>query len=169
MADMGAGRGRGTREAYQRPGGDRGSEATFREAWNARRCAVPADGWYEWRMENGRKQPYFFRRRNEEPIFFAGLWTGSTFCLLTTAANGELTKIHDRRPLALRADEVAAWIKERPPSVERVVLSAVPAAEIAFHPVSSRVSSPRNDDPSLIVEEKATPQPVELDLFQNPS
>jgi hypothetical protein len=27
---------------------------------------------YEWRLEHGRKQPYYFHRRNDWPLFFAG-------------------------------------------------------------------------------------------------
>jgi putative SOS response-associated peptidase YedK len=139
----------------------------FRDAWKKRRCLVPADGWYEWRMEHGRKQPYFFRRRDDEPLFFAGLWTGDTFCLLTTAADGELAQIHNRRPLALPADAAKPWTEITPAAFEQIVIGVVPAAEIAFHPVSPRVSTPRNDGPELIVEENNTPMPQTGELFPN--
>jgi putative SOS response-associated peptidase YedK len=139
----------------------------FRDAWRKRRCLVPADGWYEWRLDHGRKQPYFFHRMDDDPVFFAGLWAGDTFCLLTTAADGELTKIHDSRPIALPTDDSRRWIEDVPPSIEQVVASVMPAGEIGFYPVGVQVSNPRNDGPSLIVEARATPPPIELDLFQN--
>ena len=116
----------------------------FRDAWRKRRCLVPADGWYEWRMEHGRKQPYFFHRRDDEPVFFAGLWSGDTFCLLTMSADGELAEIHNRRPLAICSDDAQPWTETMPESFEQVVRRAVPSTEISFHPVSPRVSSPRN-------------------------
>jgi putative SOS response-associated peptidase YedK len=145
------------------------SKPTFRDAWRINRCAVPADGWYEWRLENGKKQPYFFRRRDGEPVFFAGLWSGSTFCILTTAADDDLTQIHDRRPLALRTDDAKPWIESMPTSPHEWVAKRIPAGEIAFHPVSTRVSYAKNDGADLI-EEVKVPQgtPPELDLFSNP-
>ena len=142
------------------------SKPTFRDAWRSNRCAVPADGWYEWRLENGKKQPYFFRRRDGEPVFFAGLWSGGTFCILTTAADGDLTQIHDRRPLAIETDEAKRWIETIPKSPEDLVSRRVPPSEIAFHPVSTRVSYAKNDGADLIEEMKVAPgASPELDLF----
>ena len=46
---------------------------SFREAFKRRRCVIPADGFYEWRRLEGRKQPFFFRMRDERPFGFAGL------------------------------------------------------------------------------------------------
>ena len=148
------------------------SKPTFRDAWRMNRCAVPADGWYEWRLEHGKKQPYFFRRRDGEPIFFAGLWSGNTFCILTTAADGDLTQIHDRRPLAVGKDEAKRWIETVPKSPENLVSERVPPGEIAFHPVSTRVSYAKNDGADLIDEVKVISPPMppqELDLFSNPA
>jgi putative SOS response-associated peptidase YedK len=47
---------------------------TFRSAFKKRRCLIPADGFYEWKKtEDGKKQPYFIRMRDNEPFAFAGL------------------------------------------------------------------------------------------------
>ena len=48
----------------------------FKRAFERRRCIVPADGFYEWQAIEGQriKQPWFFRRRDGEPLAFAGLW-----------------------------------------------------------------------------------------------
>ena len=45
----------------------------FRTAFKKRRCLVPADGFYEWKRENG-KTPYYFGLKDESPFAFAGLW-----------------------------------------------------------------------------------------------
>src|SRR5712672_1125003 len=46
----------------------------FRNAMKRRRCLIPADGFYEWRQEGGRKRPYLVRPKDGGPIAFAGLW-----------------------------------------------------------------------------------------------
>jgi SOS response associated peptidase (SRAP) len=35
---------------------------------------IPAEGFYEWREEYGKKQPYFFARKDGRPVMFAGIW-----------------------------------------------------------------------------------------------
>lgn len=138
---------------------------TFREAWKSRRCVVPADGWFEWKAERGRKQPYYFHRRDNQPVFFAGLLSGDTFCLLTSEADGDLIQVHERRPLTLRYEEAAPWIESPPSSPEKVVSYVVPASDIAFHPVSPRVSSPRNDGADLILPVESATESAQRDLF----
>jgi len=32
----------------------------FKNSWQRRRCLIPADGFYEWKQEGTRKQPYRF-------------------------------------------------------------------------------------------------------------
>ncbi len=46
----------------------------FRKATRARRCAVPADGYYEWKGEGRGKQPYYVHPKDGRPIVFAGLY-----------------------------------------------------------------------------------------------
>jgi putative SOS response-associated peptidase YedK len=46
----------------------------FRHAMRKKRCLVPANGYYEWKAEGKKKQPYFFGPRDGKPIAFAGLW-----------------------------------------------------------------------------------------------
>jgi putative SOS response-associated peptidase YedK len=56
----------------------------FRKAFAARRCLLPADGFYEWyaieappepgRKGKPRKQPFFIRRFDGQPLFMAGLY-----------------------------------------------------------------------------------------------
>src|SRR5205085_5599186 len=40
------------------------SLAAFRDSFRARRCLVPADGFYEWQHVAGRAQPYHIRFRD---------------------------------------------------------------------------------------------------------
>ena len=50
---------------------------SFRAAITARRCAIAADGYYEWQAPasgRGRKQPYYVHPRNGSVIWFAGIY-----------------------------------------------------------------------------------------------
>src|SRR3954468_11699711 len=50
--------------------------SAYKRAFARRRCIIPADGFYEWQKvgDAKRKVPWFFRRRDGEPLAFAGLW-----------------------------------------------------------------------------------------------
>ena len=52
------------------------AKPAFRYAFRHRRCIVPADGFYEWSKPPGdsRKQPWYIRLSDGEPLAFAGLW-----------------------------------------------------------------------------------------------
>ena len=59
----------------QCPQRERAGEAGVPEGRPAsRRCAVPADGYYEWKGEGRSKQPYYVHPRDGRPIVFAGLY-----------------------------------------------------------------------------------------------
>src|SRR3954454_4519286 len=47
----------------------------FRDALAARRCLLPADGWYEWATRpDGTRQPYYLTPADGKVLAFAGLW-----------------------------------------------------------------------------------------------
>ncbi len=51
---------------------------SFRKAFERRRCLIPADGFFEWKKEDGRKTPYYIFSSSGKPMGFAGLW--ETWC-----------------------------------------------------------------------------------------
>jgi putative SOS response-associated peptidase YedK len=152
----------------------------FAQAYERRRCLVPADGWYEWLKQAGAtaggrgtrragaKQPYFMTRRDGQPIAFAGVWSvwGSgdsrllTCSVITVAAAGELALVHDRMPLALPPERWAGWLGDAGEPVDPATLLAVPPedflAGIELRPVGVAVGDVRNDGPDLI---RAVPAP----------
>src|SRR5262249_45431704 len=93
--------------------------AAFRYAMRRRRCLVPADGFYAWKDEGGRKRPYCVRPRQGGPIAFAGLWETwigpngeemETAIIITTAAKGELARLHERTPVIVPPDAFDLWL-----------------------------------------------------------
>lgn len=130
----------------------------FRHAWNAGRCLIPADGWYEWKETPNGKQPYFIHSSDGKPVLMAGLYETNqhekitTFTILTMDAGGELKKLHDREPLVLSAEAGREWIRRdlSPKDVTNVVNTLLRSSSFAWHAVSAKVNNPRNDTPDLI-------------------
>ena len=83
---------------------------TFEDAFKKRHCLIPVSGFYEWREENGQKQPYLFTRKNNDLIYFAGIWNRFlndqneiySFSILTTEPDHQYSKYHHRKPIILR-------------------------------------------------------------------
>ncbi len=130
----------------------------FRDAFRHRRCLVPADGWYEWkRTEHDGKQPYY--ATTGAPLAFAGLYTPMDenasrlgLAVVTEPARGSAKAIHPRMPVVLDASCWSAWLDPsltRRESIRRAT-ARVPSGQLQLWPVSARVNSPSNDDPSLI-------------------
>lgn len=136
----------------------------FRAALAARRCLLPADGWYEWqrRTDTSTKQPYFMTPRNGGLLALAGLyefWAPHgqradllvTCAVLTTTSVGPLTEIHDRMPLVLGRGDWAAWLD---PACERVPdLLGPPSAalidDLEIRPVGPAVGRVDNNGEQL--------------------
>ncbi len=137
----------------------------FRNAFRARRCLIPADGFYEWQAGDGGgsgpKQPYLITVRDERPFAFAGLWercrapdksTVESCTILTTEANDRLKGLHDRMPVILPRDLYGPWLDPHLDDAEALesMLVPYPSSEMSLRPVSRRVNNARNDDPDCI-------------------
>jgi putative SOS response-associated peptidase YedK len=155
---------------------------SFRAALAARRCLLPADGWYEWRRGSAAKQPFFITSATAPArggsLAMAGIWefwrspAGGeplvTAAVLTTDAVGPLADIHPRMPLLLAAEDWAAWLDpdgEPPPSLLRPPSEAL-VAGLELRPVSARVNNVRNEGPELVA--RAEPAEPELPLELSP-
>jgi len=134
----------------------------FRDAFARRRAIVPADGWFEWRAEQGGKRPYRFHHRDDELLGLAAIWTpagdvpsGRRLAILTEPARGIAGAVHPRMPVVLAPGCWDAWLdpalQER--TAIRSAVQALPAETLLAHPVSRRVGNPRHDDPALVEPE----------------
>ncbi|MEZ5322594.1 MAG: SOS response-associated peptidase [Microthrixaceae bacterium] len=135
----------------------------FRYSFEHRRCLVPATGFYEWRRSD--RQPYFIHRADGEPLVFAGLWAEwhgrvageesvlRSTAILTRAANGFISPIHDRMPVVLDRSQWVRWLDPGTDDGEEPLSSMGPPAEdvLVMHPVGRAVNNARNDGPDLIV------------------
>lgn len=143
-----------------------GEKPAFRSAFRTRRCLVPSSGFYEWKKEEGRKQPYFIRPRGRSSFAFAGLWEqwrgpeGSlveSCTLITTEANELISQLHDRMPAILSPSEYALWLDPGVSDGTRLIplLRPYPAQELETFPVGAFVNNPKMDDSRCIAPAKA--------------
>ncbi|MDP9986577.1 SOS response-associated peptidase [Arthrobacter sp. FW306-05-C] len=162
----------------------------FRKAVKSRRCAVPADGYYEWKQGPGKsKQPYYVHPVQGNGLVFAGLyewwkdlsvpvgqpgrWLLSTSILTAdtpppgteSTIFGKLAELHDRVPLPMDKATMEAWLDPRADDAAGLVdlvRSRVKdaAADWQVDSVGKDVGNVRNNGPELI-------RPAEA-LFQQP-
>jgi putative SOS response-associated peptidase YedK len=133
----------------------------FRAAFRRRRCLVPMVGFYEWKGEAGRKQPYFVRRSDGELFAVAGLheaWTSpqgetvETFTIVTTDANAAMEPIHNRMPAIVAPRDFEKWLGQTNAETPdpATLLRPYDGSDLEVFPVSTRVNAVRNDDEGLI-------------------
>lgn len=134
----------------------------FREPFRHRRCLIPADGFYEWKKgQRGRSQPYYIRRKDEQPLVFAGLWDEwpipdgrniRSCAIITADAVGVVADIHNRMPAILSPGDFDAWLNH---STELLRLHAILQQREDIHleayPVNRSVNAPENDTPDCIM------------------
>ena len=128
----------------------------FRQAVQKRRCAIVADGFYEWRKNpDGTKQPFFIGLKGGAPFAFAGIFepgvgdTPAGFCILTTGPNDLMKPIHERMPVILDRSTVDAWIEpaEMPIGQYEKAVVSYPTERMEAWPVLPIVNNARNDLP----------------------
>lgn len=145
----------------------------FRRAAAARRCLLPADGWYEWQtldLAEGRvKQPFLLRPADGSLLAFAGLyefWRDRgrededpaawlvTCTVLTTTAEGPQGEIHDRCPMVLPDEHRDAWLDPAQRDATAALALPVPATLAADETVAvgREVNDVRNAGPQLVAE-----------------
>ena len=133
----------------------------FRSATRRRRCLIPSDGFYEWRKLAGGKQPDLIHFADGSPFAFAGLWerwhdpdgkTVDSCTIIPTTPNDLVAELHDRMPVILPHRHHNEWLGSDTLARERLdeLLRPHPSPGMEAYPVSTRVNSPRNDDPECV-------------------
>jgi len=148
---------------------------SYREAFQRRRCIVPADLFYEWKGSKQARTPVRFHRADGGLLFFAGLYEEwrpqpgtpeTTFTILTCAPNAVTRPIHNRMPVILPDTKAQEdWINPREPNPLSLKRLLVPAPDnlLQMKPASTLVNSAKNEGPELLlpIPQKGTT----LDLF----
>jgi putative SOS response-associated peptidase YedK len=114
------------------------------------RALVPASGFYEWRTQGRKKQPFYFLPADGPLLALAALFENGTFTLITTEPNATMRNIHDRMPVIIQPESYADWFAGADD-----LLGPVSDSFLRTHPVSTAVNQAANDSPKLT-------EPVEL-------
>lgn len=139
---------------------------SYRRAFAKRRCLIPVDGFYEWKLVPGQKakQPMYIHRPGGELIVFAGIfenwkdkaepdsaWVRSC-SIITTNANTTISAVHNRMPVILPPERHDEWLDPDNDDVESLARLLVPAPDdyLTFYPISTAVNRPSNNGPELL-------------------
>lgn len=141
--------------------------ASFRAAFRARRCLLPASGFFEWQKQGKEKQPYYFQRGDGNPMALAGLWESwldrgegrvvESCTILTTDSNELVGQVHHRMPVILEPEDFDSWLDPKEHQVDRLLPLLQPAAPgvLDLYPVSRYINQAANEGPQCV-------EPVDL-------
>ncbi|XP_023640017.1 uncharacterized protein LOC17888907 [Capsella rubella] len=145
-------------------------KSSFRRLLPKNRCLVAVDGFYEWKKEGSKKQPYYIHFEDGRPLVFAALfdsWPNSggetlyTFTILTAASSSALHWLHDRMPVILGdKDSVDTWLDDPSTTKLQPLLSPYEKSDLVWYPVTSAIGKPTFDGPECI-------QQIQLKASQN--
>lgn len=134
---------------------------SFRHAYRRRRCLIPANGYYEWRTENGVKQPYCCHR-DHKLFSMAGIWElwqdaeGNeikTCAVITTEAKADIARIHSRMPVYIAPESYHSWLDcrdEKTDIADELLQTTNP--QYQYYAVSTAVNNSRHEGPDLITQ-----------------
>ena len=137
------------------------AKPAFREAARRRRCLIVADGFYEWQKRpDGRKVPFYIRRKDGGLFGMAGIWEEwpgpegpmRTCAIITVDANDLLKPIHARMPAILSPQSYDAWLDPRNQRAAELLalLRTHPTEELECFSVSRFVNRSDYDGPECV-------------------
>ena len=130
------------------------TKPTFKNAFKARPCLIPASGFYEWCD----KQPYYFQTK-DRLLALAGIWETwvnpqtseeiLSCTILTRFAQGVIASIHHRMPVIIEPDDYELWLNDY--EGRKQLLQSLPEIPLKMFPVHKTVNNPRHDNPDCLV------------------
>lgn len=161
------------------PGGGETAGKYFQTLITAKRGVVVFDGFYEWKMIAGKKQPYYIRCREEgEPLMMPVIYEDSsyisfrdlqpvqqrTFSILTSSPCPAFEALHNRQPVFLRSrEDIITWLdpKMTATALEQLTESMRTAVQhpdypfnrlLHFYPVTKRITEMKYQEEDCIKE-----------------
>lgn len=134
------------------------SKPGFRDALMARRCLVPASGFFEWEKVGDARFPWLFQLRDARPFYLAGIWNpapgsdaNGACAIITTEPNGLMKPIHHRMPVIVSPEDAGRWL-DGDARGGAGMLSLMPLEDelMIARRVSTFVNNVRNNGPECV-------------------
>ena len=142
-------------------------KTTYRASFKHRRCLIPADGFYEWKVVDGRKVPHHIRMHDGGPFALAGLWDRwegggerlESCSIVVMPTNDVMKSLHERMPAIIAPAHYDLWMDSRISDKAETMtyLNSELSSQLVTYPISPWVNSPRHDDERCL--EPAGPSP----------
>ncbi|GAB4841502.1 hypothetical protein Ancab_022218 [Ancistrocladus abbreviatus] len=137
-------------------------KASFRRLVPKNRCVLAFEGFYEWKKDGSKKQPYYIHFKDGRALVFAALydsWKNSegeilyTFTILTSSSSSALQWLHDRMPVIL-GDEGSthAWLNSPTSFKFETLLKPYEGSDLAWYPVTPAIGKLSFDGPECFKE-----------------
>lgn len=149
-------------------------KASFRRLIPKNRCLVAVEGFFEWKKDGSKKQPYYIYFQDQRPLVFAALfdtWKNSegeslhTFTILTTRSSTSLGWLHDRMPVILGDKySVNAWLHNSSLKIEEITVP-YEGADLVWYPVTTAMGKPSFNGPECIKEVQIRPSERPISEF----
>ncbi|KAL3828952.1 hypothetical protein ACJIZ3_017754 [Penstemon smallii] len=137
-------------------------KASFRRLLPNNRCLVSVEGFYEWKKDGSKKQPYYIHFKDDRPLVFAALfdsWKNSeggiiyTFTIVTTASSSSLEWLHDRMPVILgNKESTDRWLVDSSLSNLDQILKPYEETDLVWYPVTPAMGKLSFDGSECIKE-----------------
>lgn len=149
---------------------------TFRDSFKFKRCIIPINGFYEWKVEDKEKTPYFVSSNESSYMALAGIWDEwfdselnmniVTVALITCDANDKLSKVHHRMPVVLQKEDFSIWLNSQDLKHLNSLFKIYPSSKLKLYEVTSEVNKVLYDNSLSIVEQrKEKSEKGQLSLF----
>ncbi|MDG5787495.1 SOS response-associated peptidase [Evansella sp. AB-P1] len=131
---------------------------SFQPLLGKRHCLIIANGFYEWKKTENKKEPYYIQLKSKEPVAFAGLWdrwsSGDggeviSCTILTTSPNTLMGDLHERMPVIIDRSQYDNWLN-RDMEDYRDFFEPYPSKKMVANPVSTFVNNTRNEGEQCI-------------------
>ena len=147
--------------------------ASFKKSIQNRRCVIPADGFYDWKvLSKKEKVPYRFHLENNQPFAMAGLWDEfesdhgeniHTFRIITTKANKDLKGTVERMPAIIKSKSIKKWLDGSTAPEEVIeLIETYDEHPVYRYSINPKVADTTYDHPDLL---KPTPPANQLGNF----
>ncbi len=118
----------------------------FKRLVTENRLLIPCSYFYEWsKSEDNKKVPYCFKNKEDELMYFAGIFEKNMFSIITIESKN---KIHHRQPMIINKSKINDYLNLKNNAAE--VLQSIKPPELDYYQIGPEINNPKNNFKELI-------------------